>query len=123
MKEVGLTHGGFYKHFASKDELICRAITRSFDQMVARWEGYNKRFPSKPIGAKAQPDCRRRYNRSNPPGLARLDEPENDRAILARQDGGETEGVKGFDEVRNPEGSPTFHHSEPTSEKGESATN
>ena len=51
MKEAGLTHGGFYNHFASKDELICLAIARSFDQMIARWEGYIERFPKNPIGA------------------------------------------------------------------------
>lgn len=51
MKEAGLTHGGFYNHFVSKDELICLAIARSFDQMTARWEGYIKRFKADPISA------------------------------------------------------------------------
>lgn len=27
MKEVGLTHGGFYAHFASRDELVAEAVT------------------------------------------------------------------------------------------------
>jgi TetR/AcrR family transcriptional repressor of nem operon len=26
MKEAGLTHGGFYKHFASRDELVAEAV-------------------------------------------------------------------------------------------------
>lgn len=30
MKTAGLTHGGFYKHFASRDELIAEAAKRSF---------------------------------------------------------------------------------------------
>jgi TetR/AcrR family transcriptional repressor of nem operon len=30
MKTAGLTHGGFYKHFASRDELIAEAADRSF---------------------------------------------------------------------------------------------
>jgi TetR/AcrR family transcriptional repressor of nem operon len=30
MRAAGLTHGGFYKHFASRDELIAEAVERSF---------------------------------------------------------------------------------------------
>src|SRR5436190_14272805 len=29
MKEAGLTHGGFYGHFASKDELAAEAVVRA----------------------------------------------------------------------------------------------
>lgn len=29
MKEAGLTHGGFYRHFASRDELVAEAIERA----------------------------------------------------------------------------------------------
>lgn len=29
MKAAGLTHGGFYKHFASRDELIAEAVQRA----------------------------------------------------------------------------------------------
>lgn len=32
MSKVGLTHGGFYAHFKSKDELIAEAITHMFDE-------------------------------------------------------------------------------------------
>jgi len=32
MAEAGLTHGGFYAHFASKDELIAAAIGQMFDE-------------------------------------------------------------------------------------------
>ncbi|MBB6241604.1 TetR/AcrR family transcriptional regulator [Rhodanobacter sp. MP1X3] len=31
MAEAGLTHGGFYAHFASKDELVAAAIGQMFD--------------------------------------------------------------------------------------------
>jgi TetR/AcrR family transcriptional regulator, transcriptional repressor for nem operon len=30
MNAAGLTHGGFYKHFASRDELIAEAVDRTF---------------------------------------------------------------------------------------------
>src|SRR5271170_3204693 len=37
MSKLGLTHGGFYAHFASKDDLIAQAITSMFDQGSARF--------------------------------------------------------------------------------------
>lgn len=36
MAEVGLTHGGFYAHFPSKDALLGAAITQAFDDRRAR---------------------------------------------------------------------------------------
>src|SRR5204863_3225018 len=36
MQAVGMTHGGFYRHFASKDELVPLAYREAFDQIVAR---------------------------------------------------------------------------------------
>jgi TetR/AcrR family transcriptional repressor of nem operon len=32
MKEAGLTHGGFYGHFASKDELAAEAVVRALER-------------------------------------------------------------------------------------------
>jgi TetR/AcrR family transcriptional repressor of nem operon len=37
MRSVGLTHGGFYVHFASKDELMALACRRAVDDMLAEW--------------------------------------------------------------------------------------
>ncbi len=34
MKHAGMTHGGFYKHFGSKDALIERALDAAFSQFV-----------------------------------------------------------------------------------------
>ena len=36
MAQVGLTHGGFYAHFASKDDLVCAAIGQMFEESRAR---------------------------------------------------------------------------------------
>ncbi|MBE1160729.1 TetR/AcrR family transcriptional regulator [Dyella acidiphila] len=36
MAEAGLTHGGFYAHFKSKDELVAAAIERMFEDSRAR---------------------------------------------------------------------------------------
>lgn len=35
MKGAGLTHGGFYRHFESKDKLLVAALEAAFGQMVA----------------------------------------------------------------------------------------
>jgi TetR/AcrR family transcriptional repressor of nem operon len=36
MSDAGLTHGGFYRHFDTKDSLIRAALDSAFDQIVAR---------------------------------------------------------------------------------------
>src|SRR5215470_4349007 len=33
MRKVGLTKGGFYRHFKSKDDLLVEAVARAFDEM------------------------------------------------------------------------------------------
>ncbi|MEZ5446737.1 MAG: TetR/AcrR family transcriptional regulator [Gammaproteobacteria bacterium] len=38
MTGAGLTHGGFYAHFASKDELVTEAISQMFADARARFE-------------------------------------------------------------------------------------
>ncbi|MDT3251848.1 TetR/AcrR family transcriptional regulator [Serratia sp. root2] len=38
MAAVGLTHGGFYGHFASKDELAAVASRRAAEESGQRWE-------------------------------------------------------------------------------------
>ena len=39
MKSVGLTHGGFYGQFASKDALMAEASRRATDALLERWDG------------------------------------------------------------------------------------
>src|SRR5882762_3946548 len=36
MAGAGLTHGGFYAHFTSKDDLVTEAVTYMFDAACAR---------------------------------------------------------------------------------------
>jgi len=36
MKEAGLTHGGFYAHFASRDALLCEALERAGQDSAER---------------------------------------------------------------------------------------
>ena len=37
MKEAGLTHGGFYAHFNSRDDLVIEAFTHAMDRSTERW--------------------------------------------------------------------------------------
>src|SRR5271167_4437080 len=34
MRDTGLTHGGFYKHFSSKDELLVESLREAFREIV-----------------------------------------------------------------------------------------
>lgn len=38
MQAVGLTHGGFYRHFKSKDELVASSAAKAFEEVVQRFE-------------------------------------------------------------------------------------
>ena len=46
MSKLELTHGGFYKHFNSKDELLTEAIAKAFDETESRFtEAVSKAEP------------------------------------------------------------------------------
>jgi TetR/AcrR family transcriptional regulator, transcriptional repressor for nem operon len=36
MRDAGLTHGGFYKHFESKDELLMESLSAAFEEIADR---------------------------------------------------------------------------------------
>lgn len=50
MQAAGLTHGGFYRHFSSKEDLVAAAFRHAVDEVVADLEGAF----SKPEQAEAQ---------------------------------------------------------------------
>lgn len=40
MAQAGLTHGGFYNHFPSKEALVAEALAQSFEETAARYAGH-----------------------------------------------------------------------------------
>ena len=51
MKAAELTHGGFYGHFASKDDLAAQASRRSLMRAAANWEHIAAAAPGKAFAA------------------------------------------------------------------------
>jgi TetR/AcrR family transcriptional repressor of nem operon len=43
MRDAGLTHGGFYKHFRSKDELLLESLSEAFREIAAHLTEAGKR--------------------------------------------------------------------------------
>jgi TetR/AcrR family transcriptional repressor of nem operon len=51
MKAADLTHGGFYGHFASKDDLVAQASRRTMTQAAANWTKLVEAAPDNPYAA------------------------------------------------------------------------
>lgn len=51
MKGAGLTQGGFYKQFESKDDLILEASSKALEKGVANWAGVVSKAAGKPLRA------------------------------------------------------------------------
>ncbi|MEU1600879.1 TetR/AcrR family transcriptional regulator [Streptomyces sp. NPDC005708] len=49
MKEAGLTHGGFYKHFASRDDLIAQAAALALAEGSAKMERAARKNTQQPL--------------------------------------------------------------------------
>jgi TetR/AcrR family transcriptional regulator, transcriptional repressor for nem operon len=45
MKLAGLTHGGFYSHFASRDALVEEAFATAMDKTASRWNKLAREIP------------------------------------------------------------------------------
>ena len=54
MKEAGLTHGGFYNHFSSKEELIGLASQRALRETAEKWESVINEARGNPVEALAK---------------------------------------------------------------------
>ena len=51
MRDAGLTHGGFYGQFSSKEDLIAEASARALTRSLARWSTLAERAPRHPLSA------------------------------------------------------------------------
>jgi len=51
MKSAGLTHGGFYGHFRSKDQLIAESCADALTKTRENWENEARHHPDDPLGA------------------------------------------------------------------------
>jgi len=47
MKGAGLTHGGFYGHFASKEDLLAEACAKALEGSVDRWQRIADEHPER----------------------------------------------------------------------------
>jgi TetR/AcrR family transcriptional repressor of nem operon len=74
MKDAGLTHGGFYAHFKSKDDLVAAAIGQMFEEARERFREWT--------GGKERPDALRTYINAYV-SAAHRDRPETGCAIAA----------------------------------------
>ncbi|BAL24043.1 TetR/AcrR family transcriptional regulator [Azoarcus sp. KH32C] len=54
MKSAGLTHGGFYGHFGSKEDLMAEACTRAMEGSLSTWRERIDAAPEKPLAAVAE---------------------------------------------------------------------
>lgn len=50
MKEAGLTHGGFYGQFGSKENLMIEALSRAFEENINNWSQVGKQAERKESG-------------------------------------------------------------------------
>ena len=51
MKAADLTHGGFYGHFASKDDLVAQSSKRTMAQAAQNWSKVTAADPAEPFTA------------------------------------------------------------------------
>lgn len=82
MKAAGLTHGGFYKQFASKEALVDEATTHAFDELASRYDQVAQRALIEGYLSPAHRD-----NAADGCPVAGL------AADMAREDGGEARGT------------------------------
>jgi TetR/AcrR family transcriptional regulator, transcriptional repressor for nem operon len=54
MQQAGFTHGGFYGHFSSKEELMAQACTRAFAEKATLWQEERELDVDRPLASVAK---------------------------------------------------------------------
>lgn len=111
MAQLGMTTGGFYKHFASKEGLVAETYRLAFDRASSRWLANAERQRAEGESMKAS--LLRYYLRRNPqrrcPMIAFAEDasraPEDDATRTAYRDGAE-ELFKRFTDASDTEQTP-----------------
>jgi TetR/AcrR family transcriptional repressor of nem operon len=92
MRGVGLTHGGFYAHFASKDDLIAQAVAQMFVEGAARYVPEDALPPAERLAAfidrYVSPAHRDRPDRGCPLATIATDIPRQSADVRAAFDAG-----------------------------------
>lgn len=70
MKDAGLTHGAFYGHFSSKEDLMAQACARALANSLARWEELSAKAGSNGLSAIAKSYLSTRHRDSPGTGCA-----------------------------------------------------
>ena len=94
MKDAGLTHGGFYAHFNSRDALVIEAFTHAMDRGTEHWRKLAERTPPEKRLAAIVDSYLSTLHRDDPghgcavPTLGAEIARENVRTLLAKPDRG-----------------------------------
>lgn len=66
MAAAGLTHGGFYRHFQGKDDLVAAAVRQAFDEIAQRLEKGTAQRGASDAATRYQKDYLSRQHRDDP---------------------------------------------------------
>jgi AcrR family transcriptional regulator len=61
MAAAGLTHGGFYRHFGSKDQLVAEACSAAMESVAETMEATAAHRPAKKIGCRRSQSATSRW--------------------------------------------------------------
>lgn len=96
MKAAGMTHGGFYGHFASKEALMEAASGRAVDDFAQRWETLATENPDDAAAALTRTYLSRRHcdalDQGCPVAALAIDAPRQAPAVRRRL----TDGLRGM---------------------------
>jgi TetR/AcrR family transcriptional repressor of nem operon len=70
MKGAGLTHGGFYKQFQSKEDLAIQASAKALENSAVKWSGVIAKAARRPLAALVRSYLSDRHRKQTAEGCA-----------------------------------------------------